>query len=435
MKYFLIGIKGSGMSALALILDGLGHEVSGSDIEQFVFTQSKLETNQIKIYRFDECELNDYDVIIYGNSFDTNFSELKKALQLNKECIRYTAFLGQLVSEHHSICVAGTHGKTTTTGMAQNMLSKFADTGYLIGDGEGYLTNTSRYFVVESCEYQDNFLNYYPDYVMINNIELDHVDYFANLDDYILSFEKFASHAKKAVIVFADDENIQKMKIERPVYSYGFHENATLKVLNSEFTSSGITFSVRYRDKDYNNLSLPFYGKHMLLNSLSVILLGLLEGYDILQILESLVTFRGVNRRFNIELVGQNVLIDDYAHHPTAVNLMIDTCRQKYPDKPVVAIFKPDRYSRLEQFLQEFKTALSKADYVYLCDFASNILPEPGVNVKIEDLANIIPNCKIISQDSTGAQILSEHVPATFLFMSSKNIYELKDHLAKLLQK
>lgn len=434
MKYFFVGIKGSGMSALAVILKNLGHEVVGSDIEQFVFTQTNLEKHNIPVVGFNTEDLSLYDEVIYGNSFDFQFEELAKAKLKNIKCTRYTTALSQLISQYTSVCVAGTHGKTTTTGMMKTMLTGFLRTGYLIGDGDGDIPLDSHYFVVESCEYQDNFLNYFPDYVLINNVELDHVDYFKSLEDYNHSFETFGNQAKKAVIALYEDENIKTMSFSTPLYTFGLDANADLFADECEYSQTGVTCTLHYQGNIYPNIHLPFYGKHMLLNSLAVILVGLIEGYSMMDVITNLCMFAGVNRRFSIDVVNDSVLIDDYAHHPTAISLMIDTCRQKYPSLPVVAIFKPDRYSRLEQFLETFASSLSKADYVYLCDFASNIVCEPNVTVTIDDLKNLIPNSHIIEQDVTGARVLIDLCPATFLFMSSKNIYELKKELVNLLQ-
>lgn len=433
MKYFLVGIKGSGMSALAVILKELGHDVMGSDIEQFVFTQVNLERHQINVVPFDTVSLADFDCVIYGNSFDDNFSEVKQAHDLKIETVRYTGFLKQLITQYNSICIAGTHGKTTTTGMMKTMLSGFAKTGYLIGDGDGMIEKDAHYFVVESCEYQDNFLNYFPDYVVINNVELDHVDYFKSLEAYIESFERFANQAKKAVLVLYDDPNIQKLKIHKPIFTFGLDSKADLYAKNCVFSTSGMTFDLYFETVLLKKVELPFYGKHMLLNSLAVILMGLVEGYEIEAIIRNLCAFEGVNRRFNIETVKDSELIDDYAHHPTAIKLMIETSRQKFPDKQVVAIFKPDRYSRLEQFVDDFADALKGADHVFLCDFAPNIIREPGVTITIQDLQKRISNSKIITQDEAGAKQLLDLAPNTFLFMSSKNIYELKNTLKVLM--
>ncbi|MEG1066470.1 MAG: cyanophycin synthetase, partial [Erysipelotrichaceae bacterium] len=162
-------------------------------------------------------------------------------------------------------------------------------------------------------------------------------------------------------------------------------------------------------------------------NALSTIAIAILEGLNPEQIEKGLQTFPGVKRRFAIEKNKENVYIDDYAHHPTAIKLTIDAARTKFPNKKLIAIFKPDRYSRLEYFLEDFAEALATADEVYLCNFASNQVREPGITVTIEDLANKINNAKIIDEDEAGAKCLAAAGPACYLFMSSKDIYKLKN--------
>ena len=186
MLYHFIGIKGSGMASLAEIVNDRGDEVNGSDIEKYIFTQKPLEERGIQITGFDEKKATVY---------------------------WYHEFLGQLVQEYTSVSVAGTHGKTTTTGMLSHVMSLVAPTGYLIGDGTGEMPENSKYFVLESCEYQRHFLAYEPQYAIITNIELDHVDYYKDMADYCNAFETFANQVKKGVVIFGDDESTRSLNV------------------------------------------------------------------------------------------------------------------------------------------------------------------------------------------------------------------------------
>ena len=185
MRYHFIGIKGSGMASLAEIIADRGDEVTGSDIEKYIFTQKPLEERGIKITSFDEKNIQDGDTVIIGLAFDETNPEVKKALSMpTVKTYWYNEFLGELLTHYNSISVAGTHGKTTTTGMISHVLSHVDPTGFLIGDGHGEMPKGAKNFVLESCEFKRHFLAYHPDYAIVTNIELDHVDYYRDIDDY-----------------------------------------------------------------------------------------------------------------------------------------------------------------------------------------------------------------------------------------------------------
>lgn len=437
MHYHFIGIKGSGMASLATIMADRGYEVSGSDIEKFIFTQKALEKRHISILSFHEGNIQKGMTIIIGNAFDETNPEVKQAQRLQAQgdviVYRYHEFLGKLVNEYCSISVAGTHGKTTTTGLLAHVMSLNAPTGYLIGDGSGVMPENAHYFVVESCEYKRHFLAYHPDYAIITNIELDHVDYYHDMQDYCQAFESFANQVKKGIILFGDDENIRKLHVNVPHLYYGLHDENDIQAVNIQENQNGMEFDVLYKKEVFGRFKLPFVGKPLLWNSLGVIAVGIMEGlsYDVLQ--AGLASFQGVKRRFTIEEKEDSIFIDDYAHHPTAISYMIEAVRTKYPNKQVIAIFKPDRFSRIAHFIDRFHEAFSHADQTYLCDFPENAAVEEGVQVTIEDLAKVCKNALIIPENELGAKELAKHKSAVYVFMSSKDIYKLKNILKEML--
>ena len=174
-----------------------------------------------------------------------------------------------------------------------------------------------------------------------------------------------------------------------------------------------------------------FVGHRKLFLTISgcVIALGIMLGADAQLLQEGVASFPGVKRRFIIEENGDNVYIDDYAHHPTAVRYLIEAARIRFPGKRIIAIFKPDRYSRIAYFLDDFGRALDEADEVFLCDFPANAKKEAGVNVTIADLAERCRDAIVIGEDDDAAQLLAQHGPAVYVFMSSKDIYKLKNRL------
>ena len=431
MQYYFIGIKGSGMASLATIVYDRHDEVAGSDIDKYIFTQKPLEDRKIPIYSFNADNIKEGMTVIIGNAFNESNPEVKRAFELAKEgkvtTYWYHDFLGQLVDEYTSISVAGTHGKTTTTGMISHVMAEVAPTGFLIGDGTGDMPDDGKYFVLESCEYQRHFLSYKPEYAIITNIELDHVDYYKDMADYCDAFETFANQVKKGIVLFGDDKEVRNLNVKTKHLYYGLEDGNDVQAINVVQNEEGMSFDVMHDGKVFGSFKLPFVGKPLLWNSLGVIAIGILQGlpFDVLQ--DGLSTFPGVKRRFTIEENNDNVYIDDYAHHPTAVKYMIEAARIKYPDKKVIAIFKPDRYSRIYYFMDRFAEELAKADETYLCHFPENAAKEEGIDITIQNLADICEGSVVIQEDEEAAKMLASRGPAVYLFMSSKDIYKLKN--------
>ena len=430
--YYFIGIKGTGMASLAIMLNDLGYEVCGSDLSKHFFTQDNLEKRNIKIFEFNKSNIKDNMTIIIGNAFDDNFEEVIEARN-NKTCktYRYHEFVGKFMNNYTSFSVCGSHGKTTTTGLLSSMLSNNFNTSYLIGDGTGVIDKESQLFVLESCEYRRHFLSYYPDYAIITNIEIDHVDYFKDDQDYLNAYLEFANNVKKAIFIFGDDEKTREFKSDKLHYFYGLNDNNDLVAKNLIEYSDRMEFDIYFLDKYYGHYELPFVGHHMLFNALGCIGVGILMEMNKEDIQNGLSDFKGVKRRYVVSEYKGNIYIDDYAHHPTEVKVTIEATKKRYPDKEVVAIFKPHRVGRVYYFKDQFAEALSLADHVYLCDFTSIDDQEEGIDIDINYLKDEIKNAKVLSEDEQGAKLLSKYNNVVFLFMSSKDIYHLSDMLKK----
>ena len=274
MEYYFIGIKGSGMASLATIVFDRHEQVSGSDIDKYIFTQKPLEERHIPIYHFDENNIKEGMTIIIGNAFNESNPEVKKAMELAKQgkvqVYWYHDFLGQLVEEYTSISVAGTHGKTTTTGMISHVMAEVAPTGFLIGDGTGDMPDDGEYFVLESCEYQRHFLAYKPQYAIITNIELDHVDYYKNMEDYRDAFETFANQVKKGIVLFGDDEEVRRLHVKTKHLYYGLQDDNDVQAVHVIQNEEGMSFDVLYKKAYFGSFKLPFVGKPLLWNSLGI---------------------------------------------------------------------------------------------------------------------------------------------------------------------
>lgn len=385
MNYFFIGIKGSGMSALAIIMKQLGNNVIGSDIDEEFFTEKNLKKEEIKTYNFGEFDFSNIDVVVLGNAFNEEHIDYVKAKEKGIKIIKYYELLNEVIKKNDSIAISGTNGKTTTTGL---LVSSFSDVNpsFLIGDGTGYGNKDSDLFLFEACEYKNTFLNYDPEMILINNIEFDHPDFFKDLDDVIDSFNEFSSKSK-IVVINGDDTNCLKI-VHDNIFSFGLDKNNDLYAKDVVYDSHGINFELVYNKENLGKFNLPFYGEHMLYNSLAVILCNLIKKRDIDLIIKNISTFKGVDRRFNEkEIVKEVFLIDDYAHHATAIDLTIKAVRQKFPNYKLVSIFQPHTYSRVVNFKEEFAKSLINSDEIILLDvFASAREKDNGVSSKlIED--------------------------------------------------
>lgn len=435
MAYHFIGIKGTGMAALAEILHDEKKEVRGSDIEKYIFTQDGLEERGIQILPFDAGNIQPDDTVIIGLSFGKDHPEVKAALdQPGVKTYYYNEYLGHLLERYTSICVAGTHGKSTTTGIIASVLNRYEKTGFLIGDGHGHMPDDAKNFVLESCEFKRHFLAYHPDYAIITNVELDHIDYYKDMDDYISAFQSFADQIKKEAVICGDDPYLKDLHYSCAHVSYGLNDGNDYQAKNVSQSPEGIVYDVYYKDEFVHHVELTEIGYPFLINSLGVFALAHQMGMNPDQIVAGLRSYKGIARRFVCEPIGENVLIDDYAHHPTAIEYMIDAARKRYPGKKIVALYKPDRYSRLQYFLDRFAQSLNTADQVCLLDFPKNAVREDEtITVTIDDLLERCPGSKLLQIDEQSARTLKEMGPAVYVFMSSKDIYLLRDLLKNIL--
>ncbi|UXV54836.1 UDP-N-acetylmuramate--L-alanine ligase [Staphylococcus aureus] len=428
--YHFVGIKGSGMSSLAQIMHDLGHEVQGSDIENYVFTEVTLRNKGIKILPFDANNIKEDMVVIQGNAFASSHEEIVRAHQLKLDVVSYNDFLGQIIDQYTSVAVTGAHGKTSTTGLLSHVMNGDKKTSFLIGDGTGMGLPESDYFAFEACEYRRHFLSYKPDYAIMTNIDFDHPDYFKDINDVFDAFQEMAHNVKKGIIACGDDEHLRKIEADVPIYYYGFKDSDDIYAQNIQITYKGTAFDVYVDGEFYDHFLSPQYGDHTVLNALAVIAISYLEKLDVTNIKEALETFGGVKRRFNETTIANQVIVDDYAHHPREISATIETARKKYPHKEVVAVFQPHTFSRTQAFLNEFAESLSKADRVFLCEIFGSIRENTGA-LTIQDLIDKIEGASLINEDSIN--VLEQFDNAVILFMGAGDIQKLQNaYLDKL---
>ncbi|GLB46744.1 UDP-N-acetylmuramate--L-alanine ligase [Philodulcilactobacillus myokoensis] len=431
--YHFVGIKGTGMSAMALILHARGCKVQGSDIEQRTFTQKGLENAHIKLLPFDPKNIHEGLTVIAGNSFTNDHPEIAKALKMKLPVYRYHQFLGKMIEGHTSIGISGTHGKTSTTGLLSHVLSNIAPTDYLIGDGTGNGVPNARFFVYEADEYRRHFLATKPDYSIMTNVDFDHPDYYADINDVFSAFQSFADQTQKGVFVWGEDPRLKHLKTHVPVYTYGTGLDDDFRAVNVKRNTDGSEFDVVHDGKNLGRFVIHLFGEHSILNSLAVIAVSYFEDVDLKEIKRELANFMGVKRRFSRSKVSDMTIVDDYAHHPSEINATLDATRQEFPDKKVVVVFQPHTYSRTLAYLDQFAQSLSKADEVYVTKIYSSPREKSG-KVSSQDLVNKITKNSHLIKGEDMKPLLQYHNEVV-VFMGAGDIQKYEKKYKDLLQK
>jgi UDP-N-acetylmuramate: L-alanyl-gamma-D-glutamyl-meso-diaminopimelate ligase len=418
---YLIAICGTGMAALAGLLKKAGHNVTGSDANIYPPMSTLLTDMGIKIlpgYKKENIS-NDIDLIIVGNSVSKTNEEVQAVLDAG---ISYTSFptaLSQFFLEgRKSLVVTGTHGKTTTTSLLSWVLeSAQRKPGFMVG---GWLRNfdtnhqvpVGDYFVTEGDEYDSaffdkgpKFLHYRPDASILTSLEFDHADIFSDLNHIKQVFRDYIKLVKDIILVKSDDENIRDVLSSAScrVESYGFDEKADWRIEDYRFEKGCGHFSLSFKNKKQADFQLAMIGRHNVENAAAVAALCFSLGLTEDEINVGFQSFKGIKRRQ--EIVGDKngiTIIDDFAHHPTAIELTIDAVKEAYPGQRVWAVFEPrSATSRRKVFEDSFPKSFLKADRVI---FAGLFAPE-----KIKDEERLNVQAVIASIQKMGG--VADHIP------------------------
>jgi UDP-N-acetylmuramate--alanine ligase len=358
MKYYLVGIKGSGMSALASMLYDMGHEVIGSDVANNYGFEQELIKRSIKILEFSKDNINESYIYIISNAYNDSNVEVKLIKENNYQYFYYHNFISKLPGFHIAIC--GTHGKTTTTTFIKDLL-KEEQIAYIIGDGTGGGTSNYKYLIYEACEYQDHFLSYKPEILVITNIEYDHPDYFKSLEDVEKSFNLMKQKSK--------------IVIELPIDQYQIIE------VNSEYTK------ISYHDNIY---MIKLFGKHLIDDFILAVKVLEVLGFDYAYILKHIDNIHMPKRRMQETKIDNTILIEDYGHHPTEIKALYNSVTSKYPNIYSICLFQPHTYSRTLTFSKDFVEALKLFNEVYIDEvFTSKREP---YNIETQNKVNYLFN-------------------------------------------
>lgn len=365
MKFYLVGIKGSGMSSLANILVDLGHEVRGVDYPKKCFTEFTFRKNIVIDYLNNYTLKEDYFYII-GNVFKHTFI----AAKINELGYRYKYYPEFIESffTMPKIGISGSHGKTTTTKFIAQLLSKKKNV--LIGDGNGYGEKDAKYLLLEACEYQNTFLNYSYEYLIVLNIDYDHPDYFVNEKEYINAFQKACNKAK-ILIINNDDFNCKKISHHKKV-TFGYSVGSDVRIL--EFKDGLITLKYKGIKQSFK---VPFNGVHFAYDFTAALIASIVAKTSYTELKDRARKLKFPIRRLSEYTLSKGLIVfDDYAHHPTEIHYAISSVKEKYPDKKIIAIFEPHTYSRTEKFLEDYIHELKSCDRVYLMPIFSSLREE-----------------------------------------------------------
>ena len=409
MKYYCIGIKGTGMSTLAQILSDLGNDVSGyDDAKGHKFTQDGLEARNIPIYYDGNHEISPDTIVTYSVAFKEDHPEMKRVKSLGLTIKKYNEIMGDVIDEFTTVGVSGTHGKTTTSSIIRHLLENTVGCNYFIGAGDGHATKENKYYVVESDEFNRHFTAYHPTYSIITNIEAEHLECYKDVDDIRSTFEIFANQTKKLIVANGDNEEVRKINYKTKVLFYGFNENNDIVIKNVSLKENGSSFDLYINNELYGHFRIPLYGKHMVMDAAAAITMVKEIGLEKDTIEKILKTFKNAKRRFAEQRVGESIIIDDYAHHPTEIKVTLEAVKQKYPNKRLVVVFVPNTYSRTRDFKDKFIEAFKIADKTYLTEIDCNReKPEdyPGISSSI--IISGLESGEIISE-STIDKLLKE---------------------------
>ncbi len=392
-----VGIGGIGMSGIAEVLHCMGYKITGSDIKDTPITQH-LKSIGIKVYIGHKWENVAYaDVVVYSSAVKMDNVELQYAVKEKIPVIQRAEMLAELMRMKFSICVAGTHGKTTTTSIIASIFRRakfdptliiggqvkiFADSNATLGKGD--------YLIAEADESDKSFLKLLPSIAVITNIDEDHLDNYKDLNEIKEHFIKFANSVPfyGAVVICLDDLNNNEIitKIDKKIITYGFMKKADVKAINVKMGVLSSSYTMVFKNMPLGEIQLNIPGKHNILNSLAAVAVAIEMGIPYNTIFEGIKDFTGVKRRFEIGYRNEDkkiYVIDDYAHHPTEIFTVIDSAKNM-GDYKTVTIFQPHLYSRTMKLLNRFAQILSKSDITIITDiYPARELPIEGVTGEI----------------------------------------------------
>ncbi len=396
-RIHFVGIGGAGMGGIAEVLVNEGYQVSGSDIAANAVTTRLANLGvQIQIGHSEHIVAGS-DVVVVSTAISSENPEIVAAKQQRVPVVRRAEMLAELMRYRHGVAIAGTHGKTTTTSLIASVYGQaerdptFVIGGLLNSAGTNARLGSSRYLIAEADESDASFLHLQPMVSVVTNIEADHMDTyggdFEKLKDTFVEFWHNLPFYGVAVVCI-DDEVVRELlpRVGRQLVTYGFSDDADVQALNFEQKGHQSQFTVRRKNRADLEVILNLPGQHNVLNALAAIAVATEDDIDDAAIVKALSEFEGIGRRFQHlgefkTPKGEVMLVDDYGHHPSEVAATIKAARSGWPDKRLVMLYQPHRYSRTRDLYEDFTQVLSEVDCLLLLEvYAAGEAPIPGAD-------------------------------------------------------
>ena len=395
-NFYFIGIGGIGMSALARYFKAAGKNVAGYDKTPSEITRS-LNALGIDITFNDSLDEiaalyknQQNTLVVYTPAVPTTHLGYQYFRQNNFKILKRAAVLGLLTQSKFCLAVAGTHGKTTTSAMLGHLMAscELPVTAFLGGIAENYQSNLiqqgEEIVVVEADEFDRSFMQLYPNIAAITSMDADHLDIYGDSETLQNSFKDFAAQVKEDGVLFIANG------LPLDGITVGVEDNSLYTAINVNIENGAYHFDLKYPGGMLKDLVLNLPGRHNLSNAITALAMALEYGCPADKLAKALVAFKGVNRRFTYRIqTEKQVLIDDYAHHPTEIDAVYNAVREMYPNKRVLGVFQPHLYSRTRDFMEDFARSLSQFDELLLLDiYPAREQPIEGVNS--QELLNLI---------------------------------------------
>lgn len=436
VRVHIIGIGGTGMSAIAHILLQRGYRVSGSDRSSSDFVRDLQSAGATVQIGHDAQHIEAADVVIATSAAPDTHVEIVAAKQRGLPVYRRHDVMQTLMHGKRGIAIAGTHGKTTTTSMtAHVLLATGQEPSYLVGavlanTGANAAFGTGDAFVIEADEYGDMFLGLRPQCAILTSLEYDHPDFFESPAAMRTKFAQFVGLLPEdgLLIACADDAGAAQLAharaaTDRPVQTYGLEATADWQAVNIRYDSQKTLFALQHSGAIVAQIALAVPGKHNILNALAALIAAQHEGVDVQAAADALASFRGAARRFELRADLHGIaIVDDYAHHPTAIATTIEAARTRYPDREVWAIWQPHTYSRTRALWDAFLAAFNQAQHVIVTAiYASREAHDPSLSIPQFVDALRHPDAHYAPTFAEAVALLSAQVrpPAVVLIMSA----------------
>lgn len=371
-----IGIGGIGMSGIAEILLNQGFIITGSDLNKTEVTE-RLESLGIKVYEGHAAEnLKEADVVVYSSAVNLENPEVKAAIERKIPVIKRSEMLAECMRMKYGIGIAGTHGKTTTTSMVGLVLTEAGiDPTIIVGGKLSGLGGTNarlgngEFIVVEADEFDRTFLKLTPTIAALTTLEKEHLDTYKDLDDIKLAFIEFANKVPffGFVVLCLDEPALQDIipEINKKILTYGISPQADIRAIDISHSENFSEYTVLYMGKELGRIKINIPGLHNIKNSLVAVTIAKEMGVPFKVIQKALASFSGVYRRFEKKYDENIMVIDDYGHHPTEINVTLDGIRRGWKRR-LVAVFQPHLYSRTRDFYAEFGRSFLNSD-IFIC--------------------------------------------------------------------